>query len=350
MSKPDITTTSLEVSEGKHVVHTRTLSVFLKLKGTQGTVVGEDLLAENWARFAASREATVKFYHPKPSEQFLKERDDLNQLEWLAGAPTDIDLSSCDWLVVCLSDFRRCESLAKLASSHRLACAFLHFPELGTFIVPRVYGLDSLQVLLPLSSTDPPMEPAYSDGLHGLLPSDYSQALQLLQSIERKLVAQFKDVKHRAAIFDSLLNSHFSRLIYEGRWGAAETLADKVLDSYRENPERRQRVSPRIKLELIVYFQVNRQLRVGKLFNLSRDGVFIATRETVPKLTHITHIDFTLPTGASVSHAEGFVVWENSPFRPVAPIYPPGFAIMFDSMTDQNLQAIEQYVQSQLEE
>lgn len=326
----------------------KTLSVLFKLPGTRGLIVGDDGLTESWALFAASQDAEVRFIHPQPSESILKQQSTLPDLRWARTRFHESDLEGCDWLVVTLSDRQVCEGISEVARKNRVLSAFLHFPELGSMVIPLVFDFDSVQLVLPLGAADPQVAEKLARSWQQFLPPDFARAIQLFKSIEKKLELQFKDKKYRPKIFDSLLASHFSVLIGAGRWNAAEELADKILQSYAPNPEKRQRVSARVGVQLLVNFQAEGGSYHGKVFNLSRDGAFIATQDIFPKLTHITGIDFKLPSGESVTHADGFVVWENTGQEPRAPIYPPGFAIMFDSLSQDNLQAIERYVQSQL--
>lgn len=326
----------------------KTLSVLIKLPGTRGLIVGDEGLTESWALFAASQDAEVRFIHPQPSESILKQQATLPDLHWAGTRFHESDLESCDWLVVTLSDRQACEDISEAARNHRVWSAFLHFPELGSMVIPLIFDFDSVQLVFPLGAADPQIAETLSRSWQRLLPPDFARAIQLFKSIEKKLESQIKEKKYRAKIFNSLLSSHFSVLIEAGRWNAAEELADKVLQSYAPNPEKRQRVSARVGVQLHLDFHAEGGIYRGKVFNLSRDGAFIATQDIFPKLTHITGIDFELPSGERVTHAEGFVVWENTGLEPRAPIYPPGFAVMFDSLSQENLQAIERYVQSQL--
>lgn len=326
----------------------KTLSVFMKLSGSRCVVVGDNELAENWAISAISQNAEVRLIHPQPSPSLLKQQSTLHQLQWTAAKFSESDLQDCDWLVVTLSDREICESISQAARKYHVWSAFLHFPELGSLILPLVFDFDSIQLLLPLGAADPQIAEKISKSWQRFLPPDFARAIQLLKAVEKKVESQIKDRKYRPRVFDTLFSSHFSELICAGRWNAAEQLADKVIQSYAPNPEKRQRVSQRVGVQTRVDFLVAGSPHQGKLFNLSRDGAFIATAHLFPKLTHITRINFQLPSGESISNAEGFVVWENADKEPRAPMYPPGIAIMFDSLSETNLQAIERYVQSQL--
>jgi siroheme synthase-like protein len=329
---------------------TQTISLLMKLQSTHGIVVGQDALAEDWARFAASQEATVDLLHPAPSDQFQKEASEQSRLRWLPRDLTPEGLQACDWLIVTSTDRALCETVSRLAHENHVWHAVIHFPELGNLLVPRVFNLDAMQIVLPLGTSRPPKAETISRSWRRFLPPDFSRALEVFKSIEKKVEEQIHERKFRPRVFDSLFDSHLSELICAGQWEAAEALTAKVLQSYSQNPERRQRISPRIGVQLAVHFQVEGHQHSGKLFNLSRDGAFIATKSVLPKLTHVTAIEFVLPSGSTIAKAEGFVVWENAAFDPRVPIYPPGIALMFDSLPPESVSAIEQYVKSQLKE
>lgn len=329
-------------------MHTKTLTVLLKISGSHGVIVGDDALAENWARFTSGQGAEIHLFHKKPSDRFRKELPKLKGIRLLDYELWQKDIQSYDWLLVSLTDHHACETVAQAARHAHVGCAVLHYPELGSFVLPRVFDFESIRVVLPLGTADPQVSEKISRGWHRFLPPDFAQGLQLLKTIEKKVEEQILDRKYRPRIFDSLFNSHFSELLCAGRWNAAEILAHKLIQSYVGDPERRHRVSPRVGVQLAVEFYADGRPHTGKIFNLSRDGAFIATKSIFSKLTHITSISFSLPSGEIIKDAEGFVVWENQTTEPRVPIYPPGFALMFESLPEASVLAIEKYVQSQL--
>ena len=326
----------------------KSLSLLLRLAGTRCTVIGDDALAEQWARFVCEQGAKTNLIHPSPSQSILNEASSPNGLKVASRQFAEEDVQDCDWMIVTLSDRESCEMIAGLAQQHHVWAAFLRFPDLGAWVIPQAFSFESFQILLPVGTPDPQLHERLSRAWRRFLPADFSRAVQLLHSIEKRVNDVVPDRRHRTRVFDSLFESHFAELLAEGRWQSAKELAEKVVQSFAEDPARRQRVSPRIGVQLHVTFSAGGHSFSGKLFNLSRDGAFIATKHLLPRLTHVTSITFTLPTGEIIHNAEGFVVWENSPLEPRAPIYPSGFALMFDSLSSDHLKAIESYVQGQL--
>ncbi len=311
-------------------------------------VVGGDQLAETWAEHLARQGAMTQLFHPRPSDAFLKSAPQFGKLSVSPRDFEEADFKECDWMIVTTEDRAACERLSRWAKSHHVWCALLHFPELGSLAIPQAVSFDTFQMLLPFGPANPRIHDRLSNALQKFLPADFSRAVELLQSVEKQVNAQTGDRRQRARILDALLGSHFPELIANSRWESAQELANKVLQSFSGDPSRRQRVSPRVGVQLNVSFFGDGRTQTGKIFNLSRDGVFIATKNILPKLTHVTAIEFILPNGQHVRDAEGFVVWENLPLQPRAPMYPPGFALMFDSLSTENLSGIEEFVRSQL--
>ncbi|MDD5542732.1 MAG: NAD(P)-dependent oxidoreductase [Acidobacteriia bacterium] len=326
----------------------KTISVLIKPTGRHCVVVGDDASAEEWAQFLIAHDAHVRLVHPQVSEALKKDTPSQAHLEVLARGFLPEDLADCDLLIVCLSDETSCETIAKSAGKEQGWRTFTHFPEKGNVFLPQVLGLESLQLLLPFSAAAPPSTEKISRSWHRFLPEDFIRLVQFFKKMEKKVEAVVLDRRYRGKVFDTLFESHLSQLLCDGKWEAAEALVDKVLQSFAQNPARRQRISPRVGAQFHIQFFAQEAAHTAKIFNLSRDGVFIATRSSLPKLTHVTHIKFSLPHGLEIKDAEGFVVWENSMLNPQVPIYPPGFAVMFDSLSPENVAAIDRYVESQL--
>lgn|GEM_PF-5830657 len=330
------------------MANANTLSILLKLSGTRGLIIGKDERAEKWARYAAAQEAEIRLIHPKPSESFLAEQAALKCVHLFQRDFEEEDLKDRDWLITSLPDPDACDVISRLSKRYRVWSAFLCFPEMGSFVLPRAFTFDSGQILVSWGSADPFASEEITKTWLRFLPPDFFHAFRLLRSIEERLYERIPNAKHHARVLASLQESHFFKLTGTGRWDDAAVLAEKVIQSYALNPERRHRVSPRVGVDLEIQFCAELQHHTGKIFNLSRDGAFIATPVVFPRLTHITSVQFALPTRDVISNAEGFVVWENSPLHPRVPIYPPGFALMFESLSQENLNAIEQHVLSQL--
>lgn len=325
-----------------------TLSILLKLSGSCGLIIGKDEIAENWARYAASQEADIRLVHPKPSESFLADQAAMRRVRLFQRDFEEEDFKDRDWLITSLRDPDACDVISRLSKRYRVWSAFLCFPELGSFVLPRAFAFDSGQILMSWGTADPFASAEITKTWHRFLPPDFFRAFRLLRSIEERLYERIPNVEYHSRVLASLFESHFSKLTGTGRWDEAAALAEKVIQSYALNPERRHRVSPRVGVDLEVQFCAELQHHSGKIFNLSRDGAFIATPVVFPRLTHITSVQFTLPTRDVISNAEGFVVWENPSLHPRVPIYPTGFALMFESLNQDNLNAIEQHVLSQL--
>ncbi|MBZ5553150.1 MAG: PilZ domain-containing protein [Acidobacteriia bacterium] len=324
------------------------LSILLKLEGSHVVVLGEDVEAEEWACHAAELGAEVRLVSPHPSDSFPPSRPGRDKITVVRRGFDDVDLRACDWVIVSLRDYDTCQLIARVARQHRAGCAFTHFPELGSLVIPRTFDFDSFQVLLPTTPGDPQFSRKISQAGRRFLPPEFSRVLHLLSSFEKKVLEQIEDPAHHSRVLDSLLDSSFPELAQAGRWEDAEALAEKVIHSYAQNHDRSQRASPRVGAHFTVQYRAENQPHHGTIFNLSRDGAFIATPEPLPKLTRITSLEFTLPSNEVIRNAEGFVVWENTPDQPRTPIYPPGFALMFESLSRDSLTAIEQYVLEQL--
>lgn len=310
--------------------------------------MGADAAAPIWARLAAEQGAAVRWIVEATADSSQQKTPRIKGVEWLPKVFEEADLHDCEWLLVTLADPDRCKAIAQIARRTRVWSSFLHFPDWGQFTVPWALNFETLKILLPGRESDPKIAEKISQAWSRLLPAEFSRALQLLRSVENKIEEQVKDRKFWPRVFDSLFRSPFSELVCAARWETAEALAGKLIQSYSHNPERRQRISPRVGVNISVHFRVGNHPYSGKIFNLSRDGAFIATKDIFSELTYLTAIKFTLPDGEQIHDAEGFVVWKNSLENPRAPIYPPGFGLMFDSLSEGNLLAIEKFVQSQL--
>ncbi|MGB7621400.1 MAG: NAD(P)-dependent oxidoreductase [Terriglobia bacterium] len=330
------------------MANAETLTILLKLTGSRVVVIGEDTLAEDWACYVAELGAEVHLIAPRPSETFPPASPRARKIHVVRRGFEDDDLRDCDLLIVLLQDFDACKSIARTAQQYRVSSAFPCSPGLGTIVIPRTYDFDFFQILLPRNSQDPPFNKTMSRDRGRSFSSDFSRALQLLNSFSNKVREHIEDTTHHSRVLNSLFDSSFPELILTGQWEDAEALSTKVILSYAQNQDRKQRFSPRVGVNLEVQFTAQDQPHSGRIFNLSRDGAFIATQNTFPKLTPITALRFTLPTKELICDAEGVVVWENSTVRPQAPIYPSGFALMFESLTPNNLTTIERYVLSQL--
>ncbi|MBZ5536822.1 MAG: PilZ domain-containing protein [Acidobacteriia bacterium] len=324
------------------------ISILLKLAGSHVVVIGEDVCAEEWACQAAELGAEVHLISPQPSDSVFPARPGRDKITFVRRRFEEGDLQACDWVIVSLQDYDTCKAIARVAREHRAGCAFTHFPELGSLVIPRTLDFDSFQVLFPDAPGDPQFNKTMSRAGRRFLPPEFPRVLQLLLAFDKKMREQIEDRTHHSRVLESLFDSSFPELARAGRWEDAEALAERVLQSYTQNQERRQRASPRVGANFEVQFRVENQSYRGTIFNLSRDGAFIATPEPHPKLTRITSLEFTLPSNEVIRNAEGFVVWENALDHPRTPIYPPGFALMFESLSRESLTAIEQYVLEQL--
>jgi siroheme synthase (precorrin-2 oxidase/ferrochelatase) len=334
--------------QGDPVASAEALSILLKVAHSQILIIGEDVRAEEWACYVAELGAEVRLIAPRPSESFPLETPSMNSITVVRRPFEEEDLLTCDWLVVTFKDYDACKSIAQKAQRLHLNCAFPCFPELGNFVIPRTYDFESFQILLPHNPGDPQLNKRMSLGGVRCLSTDFSRTLQLINSFETKMREEIEDRGQHSRVLESLFDSSFPELVRAGRWEDAEVLSSKLLLSYAQDHNRKQRASPRVGVILEVQYTAENQSLRGKIFNLSRDGAFIATSNTLPKLTHITAIEFTLPTQEVIRNAEGVVVWENSTDQPRAPLYPSGFAVMFESLTHESLHTIEQYVLSQL--
>ncbi len=326
----------------------KTLPLLFKVAGERCTIVGHDSLAEDWAVYLSKNGLETHLIHPSPQEGELKDRSQPALLKLSRREFETRDIEDCGWLLVTYSEYKRCEELSQLARRRHVWAAFLRYPELGNVVLPQTFDLASLQVLFPLATPSPKIHERLSKAWRHFLPLEFSKMLELVHSVERRMTDQIPDRQNRIRAIDSLMESHFAELIGQARWEGARQLAEKVIQSYAENPARRSRISPRIGVQTSVTFESTGHPYSGKLFNLSRDGAFIATKSIFPKLTHVTSIEFVLPNNVRIKGAEGFVVWDNQPVDPRAPIFPPGFALMFDSLSAENLTHIEDYVRSQL--
>jgi siroheme synthase (precorrin-2 oxidase/ferrochelatase) len=326
------------------VTYTDRFAVMLKLEDSHVVVIGEDVCAEEWACHAAELGAKVHLISPRPSNGFPPPAPGRHEITVVRRGFEEGDTQTCDWAIVSLRDYDTCKVIAQEARRHRAASAFTHFPELGSLVIPRTIDLDSFQVLLPGNPGDPQFSKKMSEAGHRFLPPEFSRSLQLLNSFEKKVREQVEDHSQHSRVIDSLFDSSYPELARAGRWEEADALANQVVQSYIQNRNRRQRASPRVNVDFEVQFRAENQSYRGTIFNLSRDGAFIATPEPLPKLTRITSLEFTLPSNDVIRNVEGFVVWENTLDQPRAPIYPPGFALMFESLSRDSLTAIEQYV------
>ena len=324
------------------------LSIMVKLSGSHVVIIGEDALAEAWACHAAELGAEVRLFSPRTRDSFPPLQLGQNKITVVRRGFEEGDLQGCDWVIVSLREYETCNVIARLARQYRAGCAFTHFPDLGSLVIPRTFDFNFFQVLLPGTPGDPQFSKKVSQAGSRFLPHEFYRVLQLLNTFEKNLCEQVEDRTQHSRVLDSLFDSSFPELARAGRWEDAEALAERVVQSYAQNRDRRLRASPRVGANFEVQFQAENRTHRGTIFNLSRDGAFIATPAPLPKLTRITSLEFTLPSNKVIRNAEGFVVWENTPDHPKAPIYPSGFALMFESLSRDSLTAIEQYVLEQL--
>ncbi len=107
------------------------------------------------------------------------------------------------------------------------------------------------------------------------------------------------------------------------------------------DPNLEKRKSPRVKIELSVFFSVSSEIPhnffTGIMHDISSGGIFLSTDQMLPVGTRL-HLSFLIDPRRVETHAE--VCWQ----RPAAPGVEPGVGLRFIDISAEDRDLIEFYI------
>ena len=114
-----------------------------------------------------------------------------------------------------------------------------------------------------------------------------------------------------------------------------------------ENNPQERRQHQRVPTQILIKYRNADQFFTDYIENISRGGIFFPTQQPLPENTHL-QISFSLPDCDELITTNGIVVHsvqsesENSDS-------PSGMGIQFQALSEENLQLIDNYVESRLQ-
>lgn len=107
------------------------------------------------------------------------------------------------------------------------------------------------------------------------------------------------------------------------------------------------RVSPRVCVHLPVHYgRESHQMMSDYAANISETGMFIATTKPF-ELLEVLYLEFLLPDIKRTIRCKALVSWVNRPGQPIRPSLPPGLGVEFESMSDDDLGALREFIKQE---
>jgi uncharacterized protein (TIGR02266 family) len=193
-----------------------------------------------------------------------------------------------------------------------------------------------------------------------------SEATSLLDGLDPQKIKEMTYVsvvssamnRLREALADLQLNNHAAGPVEETTKAIAKTLAILYpLSKFGESripsdpipprlsvPQhiRERRQATRIAIEAEVGFQSDTNFFMGFSEDVSTGGLFISTYDIRP-IGEVLNLNFTLPDGHLIS-VDGVVRWVRE-YNETTPDIPPGMGVQFESLTPEDKEAIEMFIE-----